>query len=942
MRTIRDGFYHRAIVLAFFLAVAVVVPVWAGTITPGLTDALVSAGPDDLVPIVVMMEDYPDRTQLMREVRGMNRESRRHHVVSRLQALSRRTQQSVRAVLAEAGGETRRVRVLWGINGVALEATPYVIERLAELPEVRWVLHDGGHGQPANGADTAGPPASGAGTPAGGTGATGPTGGDTSGPNPDATIAGEVVAMQAPRVWDELGYTGVGVIVAVIDTGVYPETLDIADHIWTNLDEVPDNGLDDDGNGYVDDTWGWDFCDNDNVPASGNHGTQVAAQVAGDGTDGVVTGMAPDAEIMVLGINCTPPDSIGWEASDYAIANGAHIITESFIWPWTDDTPDFEGWRRQTDAQLAAGVIHSSAAGNDGNDPSLAVPYNVSAPANSPPPWLHPDQTLVGGLSSTVTVANIEWSTDVIAPSSSIGPSAWEDIVLHTDPDYPHPLTPGYMDYPYENGASMGLLKPDISAYGNGTTTQCPIDYYCSFSGTSSATPHVAGVLALMLQSNPEATPAELTQAVLTTAQHRGDPGKNNVYGTGLVQAYDAVLAVESGVVYSSHWFDDSLSGNGDGMLDPGESVEMQITVESRATVAIDGLEAILSTPTPGVTIHNQHAEYPTLPAGGMAVNNAPGFSLSIDPTACTSVVTFDLELRYAGSVRRSTFQVRVGELATGPMLSDDFESDLGWTADPGTATDGFWVREDPNGKQDSLGRPTNPEDDSSDPGTLCWVTGNASGGNADGDDVDGGPMILLSPPFGETHILSLGLSYDRWFYDNESSGNYMWIEVSNDGGFDWTPVETVVYGYGGWQTKTADLMALLLPTDDMRIRVVMEDGGADGTLEGGIDEVHVDGVWGVCQDYTPPAAMPPNPVGNTLQIEIDPRGHTVLTWDAPVVDASHDAATVYYIERAVSPAGPFTDAGSATVANWLDVDALGAVESFYYRVRAENAGGSE
>ena len=91
--------------------------------------------------------------------------------------------------------------------------------------------------------------------------------------------------------------------------------------------------------------------------------------MAGDGTDGTVTGMAPDAELMVIGIDCFAPDSIGWAASDYAIDNGAHIITESFVWPWAEDTPDFEGWRRQTDTQLAAGVIHVNAAGNDGGTP---------------------------------------------------------------------------------------------------------------------------------------------------------------------------------------------------------------------------------------------------------------------------------------------------------------------------------------------------------------------------------------------------------------------------------------------------------------------------------------------------------------------------------------------------------------------------------------------
>jgi subtilisin family serine protease len=75
----------------------------------------------------------------------------------------------------------------------------------------------------------------------------------------------------------------------------------------------------------------------------------------------------------------------------------------------------------------------------------------------------------------------------------------------------------------------MGLIKPDLSAYGNGTVSICPGPSYCQFSGTSSATPHVSGAIALMLQANPDATPEQLAQALMTTAQHRGDPGKNNV-----------------------------------------------------------------------------------------------------------------------------------------------------------------------------------------------------------------------------------------------------------------------------------------------------------------------------------------------------------------------------------------------------------------------------
>ena len=77
----------------------------------------------------------------------------------------------------------------------------------------------------------------------------------------------------------------------------------------------------------------------------------------------------------------------------------------------------------------------------------------------------------------------------MIAPSSSLGPAAWEDIIANTDPAYPHTMPLEYQDYPYENGAQMGLIKPDISAYGNGTETTCPGPSYCQFSGTSSVAP---------------------------------------------------------------------------------------------------------------------------------------------------------------------------------------------------------------------------------------------------------------------------------------------------------------------------------------------------------------------------------------------------------------------------------------------------------------------
>jgi subtilisin family serine protease len=907
------------------LAIFACLPATAGSLAPALREALASAGPDDRIPVVVLMDEYREQSRLLDDVRGMSREQRRAHVVSTMKALALRTQSPLRSMLVaeEDRGRVRDVRVLWGINGLALEATRGVIERVAERPDVRWVLYDRATAHPDTGhADGAGP-----------------TGGDVSGPNPNATVAWEVIAHGAEQVWDQLGYTGAGVIVAVIDTGFDRTHPDIADHIWTNLGEVPGNGIDDDANGHIDDTWGWDFCAN-SQPIVGTHGTQVAGQVAGDGTNGTVTGMAPDAELMSLGIDCDTP-SRAWQASDYAIAHGAHVITQSYSWWWTD-RPNYAGFRRQTDVELAAGIVHANSAGNNGGDRvNYPIPYNISTPANCPAPWIHPDQTLVGGVSSMVAVGDVNRSTDVIASSSSIGPSAWENIQANTDPTFPYVNPPEYQDYPYANGTQMGLIKPDLSAYGTGTTSTCPGPSYCNFSGTSSATPHVSGTIALMLQSNPEATPSELAEALMTTAQHRGDPGKNNVYGTGLLQAYPAVLAVESGVVYQAHVFDDAALGNGDGLLDPGEQVVMQVTVESRTGAPVGDLHAILSTTTPGITIHDHYASFPALPARGTAVSLAPHFSLSVDPGACAAFVDLVLEFRYGNSVRRSSLRLRIGTELPLTGLDYDFETAAGWTSNPGTATKGAWVREDPVGVSVTGGL-SNPEDDTTPaPGVMCWVTG-SGGGSPSTNDVDGGSTYLNSPRFGQPHIFKLSLAYDRWYYDDSASSDSLKAEVSNNGGTSWTLMEQRVSPTSGWGHFTADLMPLLAPSDDMRLRFTATDGGTDNVVEAAVDEVHISGMWVECQSYTPPPTLAPNPVGNSLRLGKDAAGHAVLTWTAPPVDGGHGAATLYRMTRATAPQGPWTGAGSATSTQWVDVDALRAVDSYFYRVTAENNGGTE
>jgi len=196
--------------------------------------------------------------------------------------------------------------------------------------------------------------------------------------------------------------------------------------------------------------------------------------------------------------------------------------------------------RQMNDFELAAGVVHTNSTSNDGN--SVGIPFNISAPGNTPASWIHPDQTLAGGVSSVIGVGNVHATTDIISTSSPWGPWEWEDYQIN-HASYPYPIPVQYQDYPFETvPGSMGLLKPDVSAPGNGTVSTNNGGGYSSFSGTSGATPHVAGLVALLFSINPNLTPEEVSMIIQTTAVEKGDPGKDNRYGAGRIDAYKAYL----------------------------------------------------------------------------------------------------------------------------------------------------------------------------------------------------------------------------------------------------------------------------------------------------------------------------------------------------------------------------------------------------------------
>jgi subtilisin family serine protease len=342
--------------------------------------------------------------------------------------------------------------------------------------------------------------------------------------------AWSVKRVNAPLLW-QLGVTGGKVVVAVVDTGVNYKHPDLKKRMWVDP-SVPRR--------YP--KHGWDFWANDNDPfdqvgaPGAGHGTSCAGQVAGDGSLGTATGVAPGARIMAIRVGGA--ENQFWRGLQFAIDRKVHVISMSMTWKYPS-SPNYPGWRRTCETILAARILHANSIGNQGTDlVTYPLPYNIATPGNCPPPRMHPLQPGPGGLSSAIACGATD-DADKLANYSGRGPAAWERAP--------------YVDYPYAGGSKPGLLKPDVCAPGPGTTS-CNYLYgqvagaaaYSGFGGTSSATPHVGGCLALLasacLKTGRPIVPARIQEALENTA--RRIPGqaeaKENHYGAGRVDVYAA------------------------------------------------------------------------------------------------------------------------------------------------------------------------------------------------------------------------------------------------------------------------------------------------------------------------------------------------------------------------------------------------------------------
>jgi subtilisin family serine protease len=551
--------FTQLLIIVFFTSAIANNVFAADRITGDLHQKLENSAPGEMIRINITLNEKFDSQALIREAQTKSPSERRSYVISVLKSFTQLSQKGVLAQINtfQRSQQIKKVTTYWIANVINCYATPAAIRQLANRNDIASIDYDEYRIvlEPREYENRKFEPA-----------------------HPDSReITWNVLKINADDVW-ALGFNGEGVIVSVIDTGVNYNHVDLNDHVWEDPD-YPNHG--------------YDFANNDNDPMDDHgHGTHCSGTVAGDGTAGSQTGVAPEATIMcckVLDSGGGGNESDVWDAIEFSVEHGANVLSLSLGWQHSWN-PNRSVWRQTFDNALAAGVIASVAAGNEGDQQgSYPIPDNVRTPGDLPPPWLHPDQTLTGGVSGIICVGATN-SSDNVAGFSSRGPLDWSAIAP-------------YNDYPYN--PEMGLIRPDICSPGvdiKSLAYNSNTGYESGWNGTSMATPANAGMIALMLQKNPNLTPADIDETIEETAVVLS-PGKNNTSGSGRIDALAAIEATSfPGPSYYSHTINDP-SGNNNGELDPGESVTLTLAMANFSDETFNNVTVDLSTESEFITI---------------------------------------------------------------------------------------------------------------------------------------------------------------------------------------------------------------------------------------------------------------------------------------------------------------------------------------------------
>lgn len=461
--------------------------------------------------------------------------------------------------------------------------------------------------------------------------------------------------IKAPEAWD-IQKGDATVIIAIIDTGVDWDHPDLTASIWSNPNEIPNNGIDDDNNGYIDDIRGWDFVsgvtggtgttapdpnddltiqDNDPMDFNG-HGTHCAGIAAAATNNSVgVASISWGCKIMPLRIGFRTNNGSGsgystWMAQAflYAADNGASVASLSFG----------NSGQLIIDASLYAfkrGVVICNSAGNGNNESSSAL---------GSVPWV-------------LKVASVD-DLDRKASYSTYG--TWVNI-----------SAPGGDQSAGRSGILSTVVNPS-SFYGG--------KLYEYFQGTSMACPLVAGLAGLVKSKFPTMNSADIVFQICATSNDISSVNPNYVgkLGYGRINAQNAVTAIapvmKPALSFSSVRSYDG-AGNNNEKVEPGETIEMVINLKNEWENATN-VTASISTTSWGISITKPSVSYGTILGirdvdNSIKGNESDRFIFSVSSDSIPRSIIFNMTVT-ADQGYLKEFEIQVNILPSLLFVDDD------------------------------------------------------------------------------------------------------------------------------------------------------------------------------------------------------------------------------------------------------------------------------
>ncbi|MEW6061311.1 MAG: S8 family serine peptidase [Bacteroidota bacterium] len=440
------------------------------------------------------------------------------------------------------------------------------------------------------------------------------------------------------------------VLIGIIDSGVDWDHPDLASVIWNNADEIQGNGIDDDGNGYIDDTRGWDFVANVSDAISGEdgttednnpmdfdgHGTHVSGIAAGATNNGVgISSLGWGCRIMPLRCGWHSTDGNGYVSSlyaskayKYAADNGAAVCNQS---SGTSEVV-LEGARYA----FKNGVVIVNSAGNSNSD-------------------------FAGLLGAE------PWALSVAATNSNDNRASYSSYNAKVDISAP--------GGDFSSGNRKGFLSTVVHPSSFFSNQQ-----YVEFQGTSMASPFVAALAGLVKSKNKSWSPAQVMFQITGTADNidAKNPSYVGKLGYGRINAYRALTETPAppkpNLEFVSFSIDDAVGGNGNGVLEAGESATLKVIIRNDWGDA-QNLTAVLSSNHWSVSIPKSSSNYGLL-RGISNLDSAQrgslndDFTISLSSDAIPQIIPFTVQFSASGGFSKQfSFEIALGSRI---LLVDD------------------------------------------------------------------------------------------------------------------------------------------------------------------------------------------------------------------------------------------------------------------------------